>query len=218
MSHSAESQSVNDYILNAIRQRVWSGFYNETEIHELIDELLEGDADEDLLRAAVAPELDRKAEAEKSWPAVTECDRLDQVFEALDAQGILCLQNAGYTRSDGHEDAQERLSQVPAGRYWGYLFYHGQDLEGAVDGEGLWLAFDHVNGEPPEILKVGLAVNEALLKAGFSTQWNETHDRRIHVIPLDWKRRYQGPQPRGIHRVEPPDPKPKNWFLRWLFS
>jgi hypothetical protein len=44
------------------------------------------------------------AELEKqkvTWPRVTDCDRLNSVFAALSAKGIIALQNAGYTQSDG---------------------------------------------------------------------------------------------------------------------
>jgi hypothetical protein len=35
------------------------------------------------------------------WPATTNCDRLDQAFEALNEGGVLALQDAGATRSAG---------------------------------------------------------------------------------------------------------------------
>ncbi len=45
------------YILDAIQSHVWSGFDSPGDVDQLIDDLLEGDADETFLRAAVGPEL-----------------------------------------------------------------------------------------------------------------------------------------------------------------
>ena len=46
-----------------------------------------------------------------TWPAVTDCDRLDQAFAALNARGIIALQNAGYTQSDGYGDISQSYDE-----------------------------------------------------------------------------------------------------------
>lgn len=155
----------------------------------MIDDILEDDADEEMLRAAVAPEFAKKRQAENQWPKVTDCDRLDSAFRALDKRGILGLHNAGYTMSEGHTDAFEMLARQPKGRYFGYCFYHGQDVDRAVDGAGLMLAFDHVEGDVPDKLRVGVTVREELEKVGFSLDWDGTVKRRIDIPSFDWKRR-----------------------------
>jgi len=177
------------YILDSIHSWVWSGFYSPEEVNEMIDDILEADAHEQMLRAAVAPEFAKKQQAEQTWPAITDCNRLDNAFAALDQRGILCLQNAGYTMSDGHDDANELLSKQPRGRYFGYCFYHGQDLERAVKGGGLMLAFNHVDGNVPDKIKVGNAVKEELERNGFVLDWKGTAEERIGIPKFDWKRR-----------------------------
>ena len=118
------------YVLDAIRSHVWSGFDSPADVDRVIDDLLEGDADEALLRAAVGPEFARKQAAEATWPPTTDCDRLDAAFTTLDAQGIIALQNTGYEMSDGLTEVAEALHRR-GGRegVGGYCFYHGQDLE-----------------------------------------------------------------------------------------
>ena len=178
----------DQYILESIRNWVWSGFYSADEVDAMIDDILEDDADEDMLRAAVGPEFDRKKKAEEGWPETTDCDRLDAVFESLGKSGVLCLHNAGYTMSDGHSDAVELLDDQPRNRYSGYCFYHGQDVERAVNNGGLFLAFDSVNGS--DKLKVGLAVKGQLEAAGFAVEWNGSAETRICIPAFDWKRRF----------------------------
>ncbi|SKB02767.1 hypothetical protein SAMN02745166_03681 [Prosthecobacter debontii] len=203
-SASSLPDDVNDDILDAIRVRVWSGFYDEAEVQELIDEVLEDGADEVRLRAAVAPEFSRKAEAEGTWPETTDCDRLDAVFQRLAQRGVLGLHNAGYTMSDGHEDANDQLAKEPSGRYFGYCFYHGQDLERAVRGEGLMLAFDHVEGDVPEKIKVAQVIRDELESAGFVLSWDGTSNKRIHIPKFHWQRRYQ----KDLPHYYPPRPAP----------
>jgi hypothetical protein len=178
----------DEYILNAIKTWVWSGFYSPADVDQMVGDILEDGADEALLRAAVRPEFARKAAAQASWPARTDCDRLDEAFGELGAHGILALQNAGLTMSDGRSDVADVLQQRGRKKFRGYCFYHGQDLERAVAGEGLWLAFD-LDNDGGKKAEVGRAVKAALEKHGFAVEWNGDPETRLRVPGIDWKRR-----------------------------
>jgi len=184
---------IDQYIFEAIKTQVWSGFYTPEEVQRIIDDLLEEGADEAWLRASVLPEFERKAVTEGSWPPVTDCDRLDAAFDSLEEIRILALHNAGYAMSDGHEDAAAILEESGSHRYVGYCFYHGQDVERAISGGGLLIAFDHVYGEVPEKAGIGHAVQAALEAQGLTTEWNGDAEMRINLPNFDWKRR--GPSP-----------------------
>jgi len=67
---------------------------------------------------------------------VTVNDRIRRAFAELNKRGIVALQNAGMTMSDGWEDANETATSSTRGA----TFYHRQDLERAMHGEGLLLA------------------------------------------------------------------------------
>ncbi len=58
-------------------------------------------------------------------------------------------------------------------------------------GQGLMRAFNHVNDDVPDKLKVGLALKEELERAGFVLEWDGTSSQRINVPKFDWKRRYK---------------------------
>lgn len=177
------------YILNAIKTWVWSGFYSPAEVNGMIDDILEGDADETFLRGTVLPEFEKKAAAEADWPRTTHCDRLDAAFSALNSDGIIALQNAGYTMSDGHSDVAEVLRQEGREGVQGYCFYHGQDLERAVVGEGLMLAFGDLDNNKEQKTRVGWLVKEALENIGFVVEWNGDPEERLIIPQFDWKRR-----------------------------
>lgn len=180
------------YVLNVIRQWVWSGYYAEAEIREeMLDDILEDDCDEPMLRAAVAGQWQAKQQAEQGWPAQTDCDRLDAVFYRLHEVGICALANAGYTMSDGHTEVTEAVAQAPEGHYHGYCFYHGQDVECAVDGGGLFIAFGDLQGGADADLAVGQQVAAALVGAGFVLAWDGTSKMRIAVPGFVWLRRFR---------------------------
>ena len=179
------------YILEAIHIWVWSGFYTPDEVDSMIDDILESDANEKMLRDEIIPEFAKKRDAEKSWPKITDCDRLNLVFDALDKRGILSLHNSGYEKADGHQEAYEILFDRKNSNYVGYTFYHGQDVERAIKGRGLWLSFSDLNGNASDHVKIGLIVKEELERAGFIVEWDGTIQQRIGIPNFDWKRRQQ---------------------------
>ena len=184
------SEDTEAYVLQCIRYWVWSGYHDPDAVSEMLEDVLEEDVDAAAMRTAIAAEFRRKAAAEQSWPEKTDCDQLDEVFTTLDAQGICAVQNAGYTMSDGYEDVSQALDDRGADKYHGFCFFHGQDLERAIDGHGLMLAFGAVDDTTPKSLAVGKSVNAALNTAGFTTTWDGTVETRINIPVIDWKRRY----------------------------
>ncbi len=178
---------VNQYMLDAIKIHVWSGFYDLQDVEKMIAGGLEQGADQEMLRAKAIAEFEKKQEEEKTWPDVTDVQLLDGVFDTLGSLGILCLHNAGYTTSDGHRDARLALSEYRTGRFYGYCFYTAQDLEHAILGQGLLLTYDHIDGEGPGKLKVAQLLKDALLKAGFAVTWDGTTNQRVGIRKFDWK-------------------------------
>src|SRR5687768_12730799 len=121
--------------LDSIRYHVWSGHYDRHEVFDIVNEDVfesEGE-DETWLRRAVAHEFRKKREAERGWPAVTNCDHLDRVFECLRGQGILTRHRCGLTIQDGLDVIDGLYSEAGGKRsvLIGYCFYHLQDMEAA---------------------------------------------------------------------------------------
>ncbi len=116
-------------------------------------------------------------------------DRLDRAFEALNVQGIIALQNAGYTMSDGITEISEELHRRGRANIQGYCFCHGQDLERAVDGAGVMLAFASLDDDPAHKQEVGRLVKEAMENFGFAVEWNGDPEKRLNLPAVDWKRR-----------------------------
>lgn len=183
----------DNYILDRIHIWVWSGFYSPAEVDERIDDILEEDADEAMLRAAVGPEFAKKAAAEASWPLVTDCNKLDQAFHELNRTGIIALHNAGYTQSDGFSDVVEVFHDRGKTGVRGYCFYHGQDVERAVNGQGLTIAYGDLDDDQAKAAEIGHAIKATLERHGLTVEWNGDSNVRLELPTIEWKRRSAGP-------------------------
>ncbi len=181
-------------VVREMRAAVRSGFQDEAAVVAMFaEERYEpGELDPAEVKAAVSKEFAALREERKTWPAETDCDRLTQVFKALAGRGVIALENAGYTQSDGQDDVAQAFDSAPdKSKLTGYCFYHGQDVERAVNGEGLHLSFGALDPEKEESQGplVGKIVVEELEKRGLKTVWDSTFQTRIHIPKFDWKRR-----------------------------
>lgn len=178
--------------LEAIRHHVWAGFYDAEEVAIILDESFEpGQLDGDWLRVEIEKEAAKKRAEEATWPATTDCDRLDRVFETLEAQGIIALQDAGLTKSDGHEEVTEAYEDAGGKKsgIGGYCFYHGQDLEHVMASGDLWLAFGDILGDDERGVEIGRRIKRVLEDAGFTVKWNGSVWERLLISGIRWQKR-----------------------------
>ncbi len=177
----------------AVHRFVWSGFYRAREIASIIEEEMfaPGEIERRWLRGIIKEEFRKKRDAEAGWPEVTDCDRLDVVFEAMNEHGIVALQNAGYTQSDGISDVTEYYEEAGGtdSHIVAFCFYHGQDLERVVDSGELFLTFGDINGDDNKGANVGRRIQGMLQQAGFSVEWDGTIKTRILIKDMKWQRR-----------------------------
>jgi hypothetical protein len=51
------------------------------------------------------------------------------------------------------------------------------------------VAFDHIDGDVPDKMKIGLALKEELERVRFGIEWDGIIDQRINIPKIEWKRR-----------------------------
>jgi len=180
--------------LKEIDAQVRGGFEDRERIIEIFSEEMyaPGELDSAEVEGAVDEAISRHEAEKGAWPEVTDCDRLDRAFDAINKRGIIALQNAGYTQSDGYDDFREAYHGLSdASHIVGYCFYHGQDLERAVAGGGLYLAFGPVDGraEKTQGPEVGRVIVEELGREGFEVVWDGTFGQRLLIPRFDWKKK-----------------------------
>lgn len=177
-----------------IRRHIVTGYLDDAAITSCAAEVFADDLDPAVLRhhaQRYTRELLAEHRAEQAcWPAVTDCERLDAAFAALERAGIVCRQHFSCCGSCGAAAIWgEMAAAEEAGlAVRGYAFFHMQDTEAAVEGDGLYLSYGAVAEGPGPAEAVGRAVVEALEAKGLDTVWDGEWTRRIYV-PLDWKRR-----------------------------
>lgn len=180
--------------IDEIAALVVTGFYDDEEILEIFcEERYEpGELDPNAVAHVIGLAFEAWEADKATWPEVTDCDRLDAVFDALNARGVIALQNAGCTQSDGYGDVCEVFaSHSNKASVQGYCFYHGQDLEHAVTVGGLYLAFGPIDPqrEKSEGPRIGQIVRDELEHAGLAVEWNGRFGTRLLIPNFDWKRR-----------------------------
>lgn len=143
------------------------------------------------LRALIKAEAARHKAEQKSWPAVTDCDRLDEAFVSLERNDILALHNAGATASEGIDEMSERYHEAggAASGIVGYCFYHRQDMEYALDYHELSLAFRDINGDRRKGVAIGRHVRGALEAAGLQVHRSGAIKDKLSIQNFHWQRR-----------------------------
>lgn len=108
----------------------------------------------------------------------------------LEASGILALHCPGNTRSEGVTEAYElhRQRQDAGEQSRGFVFYHAQDVDKAVDGGGIYLAFGAFTEEAGVPLTVARETVATVERNGLRPEWNGDAHTRI-LVPLDWQKR-----------------------------
>lgn len=151
------------------------------------------------VRGLAARLLKERDALERTWKDRSTNDDLDDAFEALNAAGIVALQDPGWTQSMGwdaaHEARHRREQRGETVR--GAVFYHTQDLERAVKGEGLYLAFgafvETWSAEADQA--IAREVCEVLRAHGVDPTWDGTANQRIHLGPFPWRKRRSSTAP-----------------------
>jgi hypothetical protein len=125
-----------------------------------------------------------------NWPAVTDCDRLDAAFAALEGKGIVCRQDFSCCGTCGSGEIWDEMDQTQKKgvHVRGYAFYHMQDTESAVVGDGLYISYGSKQDTEPAAIAIAQEISEALKQQGLKTDWDGTWKMRIGV-KLDWKKR-----------------------------
>ncbi len=193
-TNNTDIDNATEDMLADLVSAIWYGFDSPEEIDAMIDsDAAAGHGfDVDKVKAVAAETLAKKRLAEAGWPQTTDCDKLDRAFARLHEQGVCALHCTGDTQDDGFEAVSDALDDDLEERYHGYCFYYSQDIDRALEDEGLLLAFGHIDRshvKDKEHIAVGQLVCEALRQEGLEVEWSGSTKRRIALPQLAWQRR-----------------------------
>lgn len=193
-----------DDMRSYVRRDVASGFYDRAQILQNAEDAFEGELDVDVLRKEAAVAVDHALAEyladQSSWPAMTDCDRLDAAFADLEAEGIVARQNFTCCGTCGAAEIwdEAKVLMEMGQPVAGYAFYHMQDTERAVEGDGVYLNYGAADGSDEAAVAVGHRIVRQLENHGLTTEWNGSVTQRI-ALSLDWKRRRQNVASQSLH-------------------
>ena len=115
---------------------------------------------------------------------------MDEAFAALNRQGIVarqdfsCCNNCGFTEIWDEVEQAEEIQPVE-----GYVFYHFQATERAIEVGQLLLAYGCVDDEAESLRRVAERIVAELLRAGLGASWGGSGAHPIVLDGIVWQRR-----------------------------
>ncbi|GIK62643.1 MAG: hypothetical protein BroJett018_04370 [Chloroflexota bacterium] len=176
---------------NMLEVWVTAGFESRDEIiQSAIDSFYDvGEPDEIKALAEPLTEkfLQEHSAMQRHWNYLTDCDKLDKAFDELNRAGIIARQNFWCCQTCGHAAMDDELKKVRRAR--GYVFFHEQDTESAVQSGVLYLSFRSRDYQRERMVKIGHEIVGVFKRYGFDVHWDGDAKKRIGIYHLDWKRR-----------------------------
>jgi hypothetical protein len=124
------------------------------------------------------------------WDGPTDCDPLDEAFASLNRQGIVarqdfsCCNTCGFAEIWDEVEEEERRQAVA-----GFVFYHLQCTERAIESGQLLLAYGCLEDDPAALERVAKKIVGELRGVGLNASWQGTAAHPIVVDGLAWRRR-----------------------------
>lgn len=205
---SAEDQ---EYLQQSARTLVRAGYepleYIEESLFEMAEDSTGALSERDKrieVRNALVRAVTELTEEQATWPALTDYDRLKAALDTLETEGIVARENFTCCGTCGAAEIGAEIEDFTGatGRpAKGYVFFHQQDTESAVDGHGLYFNYGTAEEEWTEAksLAIGQRLFDALKSVGLTPDWDGTIDRRV-AVSLTWQRRWEGQTPKPVKR------------------
>lgn len=175
------------------RLLVRGGFHSREDTIAMVQDCIEGDGLDIELSAAslVDAEISSLQEEQVSWEHKTDFDRLEDAFRILKSKGIVarhdftCCGTCGTAEIIYEAEDEQKFGAT----MHGYVFYHQQDTESAVEGYGLYFNYGALaeTANDAQHIEIGNLLAKTLSSVGLNVDWNGTLEERVGVA-LDWKR------------------------------
>ena len=191
---AASAEEINATLADWVDRKVREGFESRAEIIEEVKEIIDDEYGTGDAAVLVQKETDRRLkehlQEQASWPGMTDCDRIDAAFSALEARGIVARQNFTCCQTCGNTEIGAEIENfAKKAKPRGYTYYHEQDTEGACENGTLYLAYGTVGGNDSDAVEIGNTICDTLRANGLTVDWSGHLDKRICIAGLDWKKR-----------------------------
>jgi len=155
------------------------------------------------VRNALIQTVSALVQEQESWPVLTDFDRLELAFDMLEDEDIVARQHFTCCGTCGAAEIGAEIEDYEdLGRdAHGYVFFHQQDTESAVESGSLYISFGAADPEADTAasIAIGQRLFDVLTKVGLKPIWDGKINHRVGVA-IDWKRRWEGALPKPIKR------------------
>ncbi|MER5981755.1 hypothetical protein [Streptomyces sp. NPDC001787] len=175
------------------RIRLWllGGYGTVTSLTEAAEEHLVKDGVRPVSRAQAYELVERlwleRVEEQCAWTDVTDADRLERAFAALEGRGITAREHFACCRSCGLSEIHAENEQAR-----GFVFFSSQGSDSVASGHGLTLYFGGFDESERTTADVGHEVVAALREEGLTVAWDGSPDQAVEMEGLDWRKRLIG--------------------------
>lgn len=141
---------------------------------------------------------------QESWPVLTDFDRLQLAFDMLEDEDIVARQHFTCCGTCGAAEIgieMDEFQELSGREAKGYVFFHQQDTEGAVESGSLYISYGAADAtaSAEENVAIGQRMFEVLQSVGLKPVWDGKINHRVGLA-IDWKRRWEGASPKPIKR------------------
>ena len=154
------------------------------------------------IRSALIQEIETLRDEQTAWPILTDFDRLELAFDMLEDRDIVARQNFTCCGTCGAAEISVEIEDFEffGRKARGYVFFHQQDTESAIESGNLYLSYGASNNTADAVfLQIGQEIFDTLKSVGLKVQWDGKLEHRIGVT-LEWQRRWESAVPTPMKR------------------
>lgn len=183
-------------IRELITRRVEIGFESYDDIMQAVVDIYSdtypGENLETFAEQSIREVLQAHYARQQGWIELTDCDRLNLVFEELNQRGVVARQDFACCNTCGFAEIWDEIEVV--GRngkvLTGFAFYHQQSTEYAYDYGRLGIGYGStIVGDETLTRDIGKVLVEVLKLHGFTPEWTGDPAKQVILKQLNWKRR-----------------------------
>lgn len=182
---------IREQLEDRIRLSLRGGYGTVDSLTETAEDYLVKDGVHPVTRAQARELVERlwleRVDEQTRWTDVTDADRLERAFAALEGRGITAREHFTCCRSCGLSEIHAENEQAR-----GFVFFPTQNTDGAASGHGLSLYYGGFDESEGTTTDVGQEVVAALREEGLTVKWDGSPDNAIDVDALDWRKRLIG--------------------------
>ena len=183
-----------DDAIDLARERVRGGYESRSEIISSVQDVIRPNylTHRDIVKI-VDKQIKILLKEQASWPAVTDYDRLHLTMLELDQKGIVAREDFSCCGTCGAAEIWDEIDEARSNglNVRGYVFFHQQGTESAVDGGSINFSYGSAVEDASEADKVaiGQELADAIRSAGLNVDWDGQLSMCV-MVDVDWKRRW----------------------------